>query len=304
MTDATEKVWASTEPCTACNWTPELQSQCHYESHVRLFYGASTRGIWSIGSDVILKERPSEGPKAEVRTLKYLARHASGIPVPRAIRDWVDSKNRYFVMTERIQEQTLEEAWSSLSIEKKTAIADQLVDVRQQLRALTSPAIQDVDGEPCVPALLIPAKEPMSLFHSDAELWDAINLHLQKLNVPPKASDSLRARFPKCKPYVLTHCDLNLDNVIVKDGKLAGILDWEFAAFNPIWYEYVSASWGWTEEDYEWKKLLQGRMRQSNDGYEEAEEFWRDLRKMKTYPNLDEKGKEVSESLLEGKKYI
>ncbi|KAL4800726.1 kinase-like protein [Aspergillus venezuelensis] len=262
MTDATEKAWASTEPCTACNWTPEQQSQCHYESH-------------STGSDVILKERPSEGPRTEVKTLKYLARYTSGIPVPRVTRDWVDSENRYFVMTEGVQGQTLEEAWPSLSLEEKTAIADQLVDVRKRLGTLTSPSIQDVDGEPCIPALLIPAEEPMSLFHSDNGLWDAISLHLQKLNVPHEVLDNLRARFPTCQPY------------------LAEILDWEFAAFYQIWYEYVSASWGWTEEDHEWKRLLQERMRQSNDGYEEAEEFWRDLRKIKMYPNLDEKGKKA-----------
>lgn len=36
---------------------------------------------------------------------------------------------------------------------------------------------------------------------------------------------------------------------MVKDGKLVGILDWEYAAYYPIWYEYVSASWGLTEMD-------------------------------------------------------
>ncbi|KAL4952675.1 kinase-like protein [Aspergillus filifer] len=281
MTDITEK--ASTEPCTACDWTPEQQSQCHSESHVKLFYGASTRGTRSIGPDVILKERPNEGPKTEVKTMKYLARHAFDIPVPRVLRDWVDCNDRYFVMTERIQGQTFEEVWSSLSIEQKISIADELVDVRKRLRTLTSPAIQDVDGEPC-------------FFHSDAELWDAISLHLQKLNVPSKAVDSLRARYPKCQPYVFSHCDLNLGNIIVKDGKLAGVLDWEFSAFYPIWYEYLSASWGWTGEDYEWKKLLQQSMRQSGDGYEEAE-FWRDLRKLNTYPNLNGKWKRVLERL-------
>lgn len=45
---------------------------------------ASIRGVWSIGSDVILKDRPDEGLKAkvEVNTLNYLATHTD-IPIPK-----------------------------------------------------------------------------------------------------------------------------------------------------------------------------------------------------------------------------
>lgn len=31
-------------------------------------YGAFKRGVWSIGSDVILKDRPDEGPKAKIKS--------------------------------------------------------------------------------------------------------------------------------------------------------------------------------------------------------------------------------------------
>lgn len=70
--------------CVACGWIPEKESRCHYTSHLKLFYGASIRGVWSIGSDAILKDRPEEGPKAkvEIETLQYLANYAD-IPVPR-----------------------------------------------------------------------------------------------------------------------------------------------------------------------------------------------------------------------------
>lgn len=63
--------------------------------------------MWSIGSVVILKERPDEGPKLEVKTLNHLATYAN-IPTPKILRDWVDGDGRYFVLQERIQGQTLE----------------------------------------------------------------------------------------------------------------------------------------------------------------------------------------------------
>ncbi|KAJ5404008.1 hypothetical protein N7509_003879 [Penicillium cosmopolitanum] len=102
-----------------------------------IFYGASTRGVWSIGSDVILKDRPDEGPKArvEVKTLNYLATHTD-IPIPKVLRDWVDRDGRYFVLNERIGGQKLEEAWNSLSERQKIDVADQVVKVRKQLRSV------------------------------------------------------------------------------------------------------------------------------------------------------------------------
>lgn len=80
---------------------------------------------------------------------------------------------------------------------------------------------------------------------------------------------------------------------MVKDGQLVGILDWEYAAYYPIWYEYVSATWGFTEADAEWRRLLRQRL----DTYEDAKSFWMDLYHLRNYPDLDEKGREVLENL-------
>ncbi|KAJ5797040.1 uncharacterized protein N7518_005580 [Penicillium psychrosexuale] len=238
------------EGCIACGWTSIKQKQCHYSSHLKLFYGASKRGVWSIGSDVILKDRPDEGPKAkvEVTTLNHLATYTD-IPVPKVLRDWVDRDGRYFVMTERIDGQTLEEAWPSLSEPQKVAIADQVVEVRKQLRSITSTSIECVDHTPCYPSLLFFNLEPYGPFHSDQELWDALSLDLHHL--PPKVLENLKKRLPKCEPYVLTHCDLNLGNIMIRDGKVVSVLDWEYAASLPIWYEYVAASFGFTVMDVE-----------------------------------------------------
>lgn len=80
---------------------------------------------------------------------------------------------------------------------------------------------------------------------------------------------------------------------MVKDGQLVGILDWEYAAYYPIWYEYVSATWGFTEADAEWRRLLRQRL----DTHEDAKSFWMDLYHLRNYPDLDEKGREVLENL-------
>lgn len=46
-------------------------------------------------------------------------------------------------------------------------------------------------------------------------------------------------------PCVLTHGDLNLSNIMVKDGKITAIIDWEHAGFYPWWAErWLIERWG------------------------------------------------------------
>ncbi|KAE8345925.1 hypothetical protein BDV24DRAFT_148025 [Aspergillus arachidicola] len=236
--------------CIACGWTSKQQRQCCYSSHVKLIYGAHNRGVWSIGSDLILKERPDEGPKLEVKALSQLLANKD-IPVPKVLRDWVDDNHRYFILEERVDGQTLEETWPSLSTSQKALITDQVAEVRNQLKNITSPSIQS----------------------------------------------NLKMRFPSCEPYVLTHCDLNVGSIMVKDGKLVGSLDWEYAAYYPIWYEYVSASSGLTEMDAEWKTHLRERLDAYGDAYGDAKEFWTYLCHLRHYPNIDGEGREILEKL-------
>jgi hypothetical protein len=186
--------------CVACGWTSERQERCSYSSHVKRFYGADRRGTWSIGSDVILKERPDEGPKTEDTTLAYLASIPNvNIPAPKVLRDWVDANARYFVLLERMHGQTLEQAWPSLSESRKMAIADQVIEVHKKLRSLTSESMQSVDQSPCYPRLLFSDREPHGSFHSDLGLWDAISLTLHNTatkQFPQGALENLRKRMP------------------------------------------------------------------------------------------------------------
>ncbi|KAF7585502.1 hypothetical protein BBP40_010799 [Aspergillus hancockii] len=104
----------SDTPCPACSWTTSKQKCCDYTSYVKLFYGARDRGVWSLGSDYILKERPNRVPRLEVDNIRFIKQHTT-IPVLQVVKDWVDDSNRYFVLMERAKSQTLDKAWATLS---------------------------------------------------------------------------------------------------------------------------------------------------------------------------------------------
>lgn len=134
------------------------------------------------------------------------------------------------MIQKRMDGDTLGKVWPTLSHDQKVAIADQVAGICKHLQSITSSSIQRVERSVCAPALLFFNSEPRGPFHSDLELWITISLTLHnppERSFPQKALDGLKKRFPKCAPYVLTHCDLNIGNIMVKDGQLVGILDWE-----------------------------------------------------------------------------
>jgi aminoglycoside phosphotransferase len=285
----------SDKPCSACGWSESKQSYCSYSSHVELFYGASERGVWSIGSNLVLKERPNLPPRNEVLNIQYL-KNSTTIPVPSVVKEWVDDDNSYFILMERIKGQTLEQAWPALFAADKERIADQVAEFMLQLRKFQSNAMQSLQGGPLYSGWLFlrgvqTAHGPL---YSDSELWNSLALALNSL--PEKAVTQFKSHLPTSGPYTFTHGDLNICNVIVKDGNLVGILDWEHAGYFPVWWEYVAASIGLGSEDGEWKGLLKDRLL----SYPEAKEFWLDFYSLHMYPDLDERGQGVLNKLMEG----
>lgn len=128
-----------------------------------LFYGAGDRGVWSFGTDLILKEQPNVlPPKTEVSNVEFVKQHTA-IPVPSVLKEWVDDSNRYFVLMDRIKGQTLEEAWSTLSGPQRGHIAEQVAEYMNQLRHLQLSALQSLDGVHCIPlgSLWTPRRIPM-----------------------------------------------------------------------------------------------------------------------------------------------
>jgi Ser/Thr protein kinase RdoA (MazF antagonist) len=52
-------------------------------------------------------------------------------------------------------------------------------------------------------------------------------------------------------PVVFTHGDLAAWNILVRDGHVVAILDWEFAGWYPAYWDYVLAMRGLDNVDWE-----------------------------------------------------
>ncbi|KAF2865072.1 kinase-like domain-containing protein [Massariosphaeria phaeospora] len=283
---------AAEAPCTACSWTTGRQDAGRYHSNVKLFYNISDRAAWSLGPKYIFKERSNEPPSFEARNLRFL-KEKTTIPVPTVVLDY-DHNDRNFIQTERIPGDTLDTVWASLSAAEKELIAKQTGDYLSQLRQLQSPRMQSLGEQPLFSTFLFRDDfgEPHGPLSSDDELWAVWAPVLKDL--PEKARSRFRERMPSAEPYTFTHGDLSTGNIMVKDGNLTGILDWETSGYFPVWWEFTCAGIGLGEEDSQWKSLLRKHLSQHKEGHE----FWLDLYALSAYPDLNERGLGVLAQLL------
>lgn len=173
-----------------------------------------------------------------------------------------------------------------MSVEERENVAKQTASYLEQLRSLHSPTIQSIGGQPVYCAFLFPNGYgvPHGPLFCDDELWAELRKALDK--VPERICQRLRERMPCATPYTFTHGDLTNVNILVDNGNVTGIIDWEAAGYFPVWWEYVNAGFGLGQEDKEWKTLQQKYM--SPHTY--ASEFFRDFYALRKYSNLDEGG--------------
>ena len=269
------------EPCSACSWTTDRQDSCGYRSNIKVFYAVGDRAAWGIGSQRIIKDRSSHPPNTEAENLRFIRKNTT-IPVPVVVDDWIE-QGRHFLIAERIPGTPLNELWSTLSECDKDSYAKQTVEYLSQLRVLCSTKIQNIHEEPVYSAFLF--RDGYGIPHgplsSDEQLWDEMAKSLQ--NVPLDVRNRLRQRMPAAQPYTFTHGDLTAKNIIVQDGRVTGIVDWESSGYFPAWWEFASTAIVDDEDDRSWKNLLQRHM----EGLDEGLQFWRCYYTLSRWPNVD-----------------
>ncbi|KXG53444.1 Aminoglycoside phosphotransferase [Penicillium griseofulvum] len=262
--------------CPACKWTPDQQRRCNYDSSVRLFYGASTRGYWSLGTKFILKEREKDPRSYEVINTHFIKENTT-IPIHNTVQEWTEGK-KYFQIVERVPGVPLEEIWSSIPQPDREKLAHQTSEYLGQLRSLHSAKMESLHGQPVYSAFLFPGQGyggkhgPIS---TAEELWEEMAESLSD-KVPEVVKTRLRDTMPSPYPWTFTHGDLTSCNIIVDPTSfgLSALIDWERSGYFPVWWEFTGAGIGFGEEDLEWKRLLLGNMANHEEARTWFKEFW------------------------------
>lgn len=179
----------------------------------------------------------------EAYVLRFIKDYTT-IPVPEVISsDW----DR--ITMEYIEGQTLQQAWPILTLAQRSDILAQLRNYIAQLRALPGIYFGRFDGQGVlVPSILTRSGGP---FRTIAELQEW-------LVQPPKRRGSqsmywrqITTQLGTNYPIVFTHGDIAARNIIVRDGRIVAILDWECAGWYPDYWEYVFAIRGLDNVDWD-----------------------------------------------------
>lgn len=175
------------------------------------------------------------GPRVrdeEFEALKY-ARHL-GLPVPTAYEFAPDTRTIYM---DFVEGETLESVWPALSEDEKKSFARQLGRLVSLMREGRQDRvlIGNIDG---------PARDCRRYKdYTGGPFTDERDFNAFLLNLYPQCPHAVRESLFKMMrsdhSIRFTHGDLSPRNVIVKNGEIRALVDWEFAGWYPEYYEYV-----------------------------------------------------------------
>lgn len=200
----------------------------------------------------------------EGATLKYLAENTS-IPVPKVHCSFLHKGKAYIVM-ERVQGQELSTALKTMSPESLSDIFLQLRSMVHELRALVPPGtgIESCIGGSLYDSRIHRGSTRFGPFKTIAEFHSWLRKDFTHQNLRNRVldqdtedlEDMMRRQDGPWPPPVFTHGDLNPFNILVQDGRVVSIVDWEFAGWYPNYWEYTSA-WFGNVTRTDWQAMLE-----------------------------------------------
>ncbi|KAL8383528.1 hypothetical protein RB595_010637 [Gaeumannomyces hyphopodioides] len=193
----------------------------------------------------------------EAAAMKFVTEHAPSVPLPKVHCAFVHKNHAYIVM-ERIHGESLANAWTCLASDQhaRDKIFDQLRRIVDELRALPPPpdaGVQSCNGGPLRDSRnsrAFPEFGPFRTVH-DFHIWLRDNFQTSKRPENWQGDEQTWLDLEEMAamqdgPWpapVFTHGDLSPDNIMIRGDEVVGIIDWEFAGWYPVYWEYTSA---WT----------------------------------------------------------
>jgi hypothetical protein len=160
--------------------------------------------------------------------------------------------------------------FAKLPAELQSTVLSQLAGYFGELRALQPPPgciIGNCEGGPLVGELRLNEQwdaPPVGPFQTE----DQFHAHLRNQAALDGAPERIRALHSKQHNLVFTHADVAPRNIMMKDGRVTGIIDWECSGWFPEYWEYVKAV-GYKEWE---EKGFKKRVREFLQSYDEEVE--------------------------------
>jgi aminoglycoside phosphotransferase (APT) family kinase protein len=197
--------------------------------------------VWRWDARTVVKLTDAASTSAEAAAMAFV-REQTSIPVPRLLK-LAEQDGQGTIFMEFIDGQPLDEAWASCTAAQRSHIISQLRGFLAELRAATGEFIGSVDRTVCNDQVFANRASAYGPYADEAAFRVGICQSLRACDADPTWTE-LVIGFVEAMPLrgelpVMTHGDLVPRNILVKDGQVVGIVDWEMAGFYPPYWEYV-----------------------------------------------------------------
>lgn len=211
----------------------------------------------------------------EVEALRFAAANTT-IPIPKIYRVHHYGGKLAIEMEYLTGCSTLRIAWRQLSLQQRHAIVDEVATYIKQLRKLKplrEHEISSTHGGPCRDIRVISVKlfgpfQNSSAFHEC--LRGGVDMETGKKSFGEHVIE-VHARDYQTR---FTHGDLTAYNILVREGRVAAIIDWECAGWYPEYWEYTKAHYNYfyLTEFYD---MLDQRIDRYDEELEAERQLWR-----------------------------
>ncbi|OBT72181.1 hypothetical protein VF21_10530 [Pseudogymnoascus sp. 05NY08] len=160
------------------------------------------------------------------------------IPAPRVYEASTASDGIVSIRMDYIEGESLEELWPDMSEEDRQDICGQLREIISTMQSVESKT--GVIGT-CNGGCFRECRRMGNYTGGPFEDEAGFNDYLTKLigTTPTDINKALRSQLRTDHRIVFAHGDLSQHNIIIKDMKIAGVIDWEYAGWAPEYWEYV-----------------------------------------------------------------
>ncbi|KAF1840390.1 kinase-like protein [Cucurbitaria berberidis CBS 394.84] len=221
----------------------------------RIIFLPDTKQILKIGYGIT---------RSEAEAMRLLTSQTS-VPVARVDRVSERGDSGYILMSQ-LEGQPLADVWPALTPEARACLMQDLRGYIQEWRTLRGDYYGALGHQPCQDIFFkhFPMRKESNVEYGPYKTRSEYNAGIKRalqMSRPPETSDARdEALLDKIETLndsviVFTHGDLHRDNILVKNGKITGILDWGSSGYSIMDREYYEARS--RARNPEWKAALE-----------------------------------------------
>ncbi|CRL22355.1 Protein kinase-like domain [Penicillium camemberti] len=202
---------------------------------------------------------------AEAKNMMFAKQNTETLPVPKIFacysygpinRDIEDHGSLFdtYIFMSFVESQTLDKVWESYDEDTKAHVTNQLKEYLLELRQIRNGSyIGSANSGPVTDQILESYHDRLTLrkIFNNA-IIDAYQSKAPKRQIKNFLSGMLCQNNHQ---IVFTHGDLRLQNIMVNDGSVSGILYWEFSGWYPEYWEFLKALYIWQWQN-DWTDYL------------------------------------------------